>query len=83
MGVFDRDCPDEPLPLLILVKGRDTERLQTLAQQAIPMLLRPENFSLQERSHLANNFRLALEGEWASDKQDYEPGECVDWEESP
>ena len=81
MGVFDHDCPDEPLPLIILVKGSDTERLRTLARQAIPMLLRPESFSLPERSQAADNLRLALEGECEGNEVDYEPGECLEWRE--
>jgi hypothetical protein len=90
MGVFDHDCPDEPLPLVILIKGSDTAPWETLAKAAIPMLLRPEKFSLQQRNEVAEKFRQALQGEWNGDEldheQDYQPGECLDWpewEESP
>ena len=63
MSAFEELTLDEPLPLIILVKGSDITRVEKLVKDAIPMLLRPEDFSLQQRSQLAENFRLALGGE--------------------
>ena len=84
MSVFEELSFDEPLPLIILVKGGSTENWEALAQAAIPMLLRPENFSPEQRSQVAKNFRLALQGEFEGDEPEYEPGEYLEWgEESP
>jgi hypothetical protein len=87
MSAFADVCEDEPLPLIILVKGGDTSKWEELAQAALPMLVRPEKFSLEERNRMANHFRRALKGDFLIEDdngsewngQDYEPGECLEW----
>jgi hypothetical protein len=88
MSVFAEVPPDEPLPLIILVKGDDIKRWEALAQATIPMLLRPEDFPQVERCRMAQSLRLAMgrefdaeeaEGAWNEQPADYEPGECLEW----
>lgn len=65
--------------ILITEAGRENLLLRVLTQQAIPMLLHPEEFGEAQRSQLAEAMTLVLEGCFDEaypdiESDDYEPG---------
>lgn len=65
MSAFEELSLDEPLPLIILVKGDSTYQWEALAQAAIPVLLRPHDFPSAQRKQIAQSLRQLLEGDFS------------------
>ena len=72
-----------PLAITVTATGKENLALRTLLREAIPMLLRPQDYSWVQRCQLVQNAGLLLEGELdAADvfADEYEPGAWLEAE---
>ena len=73
---------DTPLSITVTSEAVEVLTWRTLARQTVPMLQRPEQFHVSQRTRLAQTICLLLDGELEledvfGDTEDaYEPGFC-------
>lgn len=75
---------DTPLSITVTSEAIEVLTWRTLARQTVPMLQRPEQFHISQRTRLAQTICLLLDGELelediVSDTEDaYEPDCCIE-----
>lgn len=67
--------PNKPLTIVVTSQGSEFVKLRVLALQAVPMLMRPEQYPEAKREQIASGFRQVLQGNCFDSEDDSDTSE--------